>query len=263
MELMDNHRLPKERAFDILLGVFITNRGKLHPSTPTQPVASTSAAPATPAVSYGAISIPGTSSATTGPAMNTIPMAATAPATEPPAAPVNDFLASLPNPSDTQFASVLGNSFPTTQINQEALVKEIASLTKDQAALLIQHLVQNGAAPPSTAHSVPPPPPASYPAPPVPNFPPQISTTYMPPGQQFAASHYPPLHQPESSFGNSDYDREGQSYSRGERGRRGPGRPRGRPPRSSRGGGLGDAQPRHSDRGWNDRKRGRKPFSPS
>lgn len=192
LELADDHRLPKERDHDLLLGVFVVNKGKLVLAPDAQRTLAAVQAPSAPSPPPGLL--------TAGPS-------------------------SIPPPN--------------TNINQNALAAEVASLTPEQIAIMLRHL-NAMPTPESTMNNPVPLPSTSRPA-----FPsaPFSSVPYNPPAHHSPAPYPPPpkdydiLHAHRPSW---DYDHEdGRERSRG----RGRGRTRGR--------GRGDYDRRRTaDSGW-------------
>ncbi|OCB87803.1 hypothetical protein A7U60_g5126 [Sanghuangporus baumii] len=246
LELMDDHRLPKERPANVLLGAFVLNKGKLMATTP----------------------LPGA----VGPAPTPTPFPSL------PSAPQS--IPSIPPGSvPTSQPSVA----PSTQarIDQAALAVEIASLTPEQVSLMVQHLSQSRSLPLPTPVGAPtyapatgstPPHAPSYPAPGMPPFPPQFPPTSQQqaqplPGHYSPSQPYSPPHSQgqygehyfddragrNRDFGRDGYGGRGAGWRGSERGRRGK-RGRGKPFHDDRG-----PRPASADKAWGDRNQGGPP----
>ncbi|KAL5531359.1 hypothetical protein ACEPAG_4236 [Sanghuangporus baumii] len=244
MELMDDHRLPKERSANVLLGAFVLNKGKLMATTP----------------------LPGAVGPTPTP-FSSIPSAPQ----RIPSIP--------PGPVPTSQPSV----DPSTQakIDQVALAAEVASLTPEQVSLMLRHLSQSQSVPLTAPVSVPtyapvagstPPPAPSYSPPGMPPFPPQFPPANQqqalpPPGHYSPSGQYSPPHSQgqygehyfdnrddrSRDFGREGYGGRGTGWRGSERGRRGK-RGRGKPFHDNRG-----PHPASADKGWGDRSQGGPP----
>lgn len=241
---MDDHRLPRERTENLLLGVFVLNRGKLMAATPP-PGAAGAPAPAPtpyPPIPNQFFQMPGI------PSIPSIPSGLPA--------------SHSPSP----------NVPPPAKINQQALAAEVASLTPEQISFMLRHLTQSAplaasaVAPAATSvPTAPPPAPSPYPPsiPGMPLFPPQFSPLHQ---QQVQA---PPLPQPYSSprhqgqYGDYQYgERDDWGDGQGGRGSRGRGNDRGRRGFRGRGKSFQDDRknrPPPADRGWGGRGRGAPP----
>ncbi|KAH8108343.1 hypothetical protein DFH11DRAFT_1691587 [Phellopilus nigrolimitatus] len=236
IELLDDVRLPKDRKSNILLGVFVLNKGKLVASTPPPPPPPISSSHTTPSGSTHLLSTP------TAPLM--IPAS------------------SVPVPS------------PPVKIDQAALAAEVASLTPEQISLMLRHLSQNAPLPTPVSGSMPPiippigPPSAGFPVPLAPHLPPQFPQTYQqhmqPPSQHFSPPSQGGFGRP-GYDGHDDYQRQpygreghGGRVGRGrgnDRGRRG-GRGRGKPYTDDRDARQHDLDHKPADQGWSGRGRG-------
>ena len=170
---MDDHRVPKERTVNILLGAFVLNKGKLVATAPGGPA---SVVPPFPSVPNPPPPVP------------SVPPAAAAQASQPSVAP---------------------NVPPG--VDQAALAAEFASLTPEQISLMLRHLSQSVPLPNTGAYtpaSAPAPPPAPYSAPSMPPFPPQFppANQAQPPAGQYSPSgRYSPS-RPQGHFGEQSYD---------------------------------------------------------
>ncbi|KAI5118689.1 hypothetical protein M0805_003625 [Coniferiporia weirii] len=267
IELLDELLLPAERPTNLLLGLFVLNKGKLVASTPPPlPEASTSVAQLLASM---------------------------------PAAPLQNILSNLPVfPPPIPAQPMPAPSAPPVKIDQAALAAEVASLTPEQISLMLRHLSQSAPLAATVGVPVPqtmPPPPgpsSAYSMPPamsvipsMPPFPPQFQPPYpqhiQPPSHSPLQHHSPqhmqsppqpfsPSHPPGPGYGDYDYDDrnyQGQPYGRDERGRRG-GRGRGneRARRGGRGRGKSyngdrdsrqrESDHRSADQGWGGRGRG-------
>lgn len=228
IELLDNHHLPAERTEDILLGVFVLNKGKL-------------AAAATPPIP-GPVPVPA----------RALPFNTSSTPPAPPGAP------SYPTNPVTNLGAPPVPAAPV-KIDQATLAAEVATLTPEQISFMLRHLSQS--APQLAAAQGPTPavgfPPAAAPhaaTPPYnqqyPGF--QQSPPPAGPGGPF------PYASPDRPTG--DYDGAHKQFGREERGRRGRGRPRG--PGRGRGGRHSIDDGSHgpaADSGWRGRGRGGQP----
>lgn len=244
IELLDNHHLPKERKSNILIGVFILNKGKLAASTPPPP-----------------------------PVIPTIPSATAAPQLPPPSYPPNQSFTPIAVPPVNHpglanvpvlptFTTPAIASIPP-RVDPNSLSAEIASLTPDQVQLLLQHLTQSSQAPPV----VPSPPnvplgqspqPAFGMPPFPPSFPPYQQSPPHPPPNAYEPGTYSGAYENEDEYQARPYGREERGiHGRGrgsERGRRGRGR--GKPFVDKNGGRQRDANSGQANTSWVAKTRG-------
>ena len=221
IELLDDHHLPKERTENVLVGIFVLNKGKLA-ATGTPPVPN--------------------------PAPKTFNIPATTPV-PPNAVPYP------PNPSARANAPVAPPG-PGT-FDQSALAAEVASLTPEQISLMLRHLQQTapqlaaiaGQAAATGTAGYPPTMPSN--PNPIPPYNQQHPYPQPPPGPG-PGGPYPYASSPERP--NGDFDRPSKQVGRDERGRRGRGRPKGGRGRGGRDSSFDDALP--ADSGWRGRGRG-------
>ena len=258
IELLDNLHLSKERPTDLLLGVFVLNRGKLVLSSPT-----TFANPPLPVAVSESMSSALQSTQPYPSSMSGI-------------AALQNVLPQIPPSSATH---VLPNVAPVSapNIDHTALAAEVASLTPEQLSLMWHHLRQNMTLPSSAIASTSSGPSAASSSAFGPSYASQFAS-YAPSYQQQlqappqtsllpASGHISPTDQP--GYDDYDYDdNSGRPYGREERAGRGRGRGRGhdrkrggrgrgRVADDERGGQHRRDDFRTPDAGWGGRGRGR------
>ncbi|KAI0343074.1 hypothetical protein BDW22DRAFT_1229084 [Trametopsis cervina] len=228
LELLDEMKLPRNRHTDLMIGIWVLNKGKLAP--PPMPIV-----PSAPPPSAIAAPIPPPSTSTPP----TLP-----PSILPPA------LAALP----ASLIPPMGQLPPN--VSAEALAAEVASLTPEQIQLMLHTLAANSGQPvppmglPPPAAPLPvgqpqpwmpvaPPPYPAYGPPPVPS-----ASPYRPPPPPDRFDHDRPPYPYQSDHHYESYDRGDRGGDRGHRGRG-----------SNWNRDRGSDRPR--DTGWRGRGRGR------